>query len=252
MIARASDRGLSEVIGFVIMFSVVIAAVGVVSTFGLGSLSELNRDEQLNSAERSFTILSESFEEIQQGTAPRRNGQISLNTGSITLRDQSDFRVTVDGPGGDDYETNVDVRSLEYAQGNAVLSYENGGTFRSERGNAGLQSPPKFACRDNVALVSFVRLNGSTTRKLGSGVVSVAAVRENSTLLYPRNRTGEYGPTAADTVVIDVTNSPSERAWEQYFESTGRWVAVDSDTFRCEDVETVIVRLTTIRVSFVR
>jgi FlaG/FlaF family flagellin (archaellin) len=55
---RSDERGVSELIGYVLAFSIVVASVGAVYAGGLGAAMEFQQDERETNAERAFVALA--------------------------------------------------------------------------------------------------------------------------------------------------------------------------------------------------
>jgi len=48
------DRGVTELVSYVLIFSLVIATIGTVTVLGMSTLMDRQQAEQLNNVERSF------------------------------------------------------------------------------------------------------------------------------------------------------------------------------------------------------
>ncbi|RLM84024.1 hypothetical protein D3D01_22575, partial [Haloarcula sp. Atlit-7R] len=62
-----NDRAISESLGFVFVFSIIVLSLGLVSTVGFSQIEEVRNDQQLENAERSFRIVAQNIEELQTG-----------------------------------------------------------------------------------------------------------------------------------------------------------------------------------------
>jgi hypothetical protein len=248
------ERAINEAVGFVITFSIVLAAVTIVSSLGVGTLSEVQRAEMQSSVERAFAVIEQQFDDVANGGPARRSASFNLDAGSLLIRDQSNFkiRVTVPGPSTPDIERRFAPRSLQYEQDQTRIGYENGASFRADFSNSTVKGAPSMTCTDRTAILSFVRLNSSHTRKISGGSAIVSAERTNTSIVYPTNRSGTYVAGAATDVDLSVQNSPFKDAWTDHFDAHPAWDSVDDDTFRCEDVDRVFVRKTVLNVSFTR
>ena len=58
------DRAVSDVLGYVLIFSLITSSVGVVYVAGYGSLDSLRNAERFNNAERAFDVLDSNLEEF--------------------------------------------------------------------------------------------------------------------------------------------------------------------------------------------
>jgi len=243
-------RAVSNLVGFLLIFAIIISSVGAISTFGYDALLDLRESEQLNNADRAFEILRANLDEIARGDAPRRTGQIDLNDGSLRVRNDTTIDVTVAGTG--ETET-LAVRTLQYRVDETTIVYQSGMTARRQDGGTVLRKEPRFACTDDVAIVSVVELT-DPDRQITSGTVGVVGQLNRSTVLFPNNRTGEesHSDPDADAVTVSV-DSPYAGGWDAFFEdSDNDWTETGTNTYECTGVDRVVVRLTVVGVSFQR
>lgn len=245
------ERGVSDLVGFVLTFAVIIAAVGIVSTFGVSSLNDIQQGEQLNNAERAFQILAENFNEIERGQAPRRTSEIDLREGSVLVANDSTFTV---GVRNTPFNVTVPLQRIQYSQDNTIIAYENGATLRADRISNGstLRDRPDIVCTEERAIISIVQLDADLDRQLGSGKVQVTGVEQNETVLYPLNRSGRHSATYSDQVNVTLDNRFLS-GWDNYFSrEESNWSRVNRQKWTCDGVSHVYVRQTTINVTFVR
>lgn len=244
---KARDRGVSEVVAFILTFSIITTMVGVLYTAGFASLDQLQTGNQMTNAEGVFLAMSDSFGELQEGQAPKRAGALDLDVGaSLTIRNDSVVDVGVNGPSLS-WERELVLRSLDYELDGRAVTYETGAVFRTDQGeSAMIGDPPEIFCSPDqrVAVVSIVSLRAPGSGSVASGTTTVTGVQQSSTLLYPDDRT----PADIDNVTIDVT-SPNERAWNRHLEQSSGWSDPDGDgTFECDAVDQVFVRHTVVNV----
>lgn len=244
-----TDRGVSDLIGFVLTFSVVILSVGILLTVGIDVLRDLQASTQTDNAESVFLAVADGFGELQEGQAPKRAGSLDLQIGaSLTTANVSVMNVSVNGPG---FESTVPMGSLRYEIENTTVAYESGGVFRTSGGNSALiGQPPELYCSNEsgVAVVSIVTVVAPSDPSVSGGTATITGTTESTTLLFPENRSAP----AIDNVTVEVSSS-FEDAWDRHFEdsSTG-WVDPDGDgVFTCEDVSQAFVRHTVIAVTVV-
>ena len=76
-------RGVSETVGFVLVFSLVLLTVGTVLTVGYAGLQDARDAERVNNAERAFDVLANNIEDITARGAPSRGTEIRLAEASI-------------------------------------------------------------------------------------------------------------------------------------------------------------------------
>ena len=232
-----NDRAISESLGFVFVFSIIVLSLGLVSTVGFSQIEEVRNDQQLENAERSFQIVAQNIEELQTGQSVARGGELDLNRGRIRITPSTDsqLRISVTDTTGsvDDYEDTYELSGLEYQLGETTVGYEGGAVFRRDRGGTAVVGPPTLVCTDERALVSLVTVDGPEGRQLGGGTVSITVERENATVTFPVNRTGGNSTDGRANVSVEVVDSQFSAGWTQYLESREEWHS-DGSRFVCD------------------
>ncbi|WP_247008599.1 DUF7289 family protein [Halorientalis litorea] len=242
-----SDRAVSDLVGFVLAFAVIITSVALVSTFGFGALEDAREAELATNTERSFVLLGQNFKELETGTAERRTSEIELRSGSLRLVDGPNMTFEIHRSSGPNFNTSVEIRRLQYRISGEHIGYESGATFRGAIGSNSsiMQVEPGFTCGDGHAVVSVVRLTGNTERIVSGGVARISGRQHNSSLLYPENRTGATANTAANGTQLNVTiNSTFDGGWGRYFtrdENGWEESSVEDDTYVCDVGESGVV-----------
>lgn len=237
---RSDERGVSELIGYVLAFSIVVASVGAVYAGGLGAVMEFQQDERETNAERAFVALAESLNDLQRGDAPARNGEIRLAEGTLSMQDGPTVSVRVENDSGDTIydDTLGSVGALSYTLGDTRVAYVTGGVVREDDGAGSIAAEAPFACTEEQALVSVVVLSrGNATTRAGQGSVLIEAQRVSRTI--------EYADGSVDSVTVAIDEN--SEAWQREF-TESRWSA-SGDGITC-DTESVVVRVTRVRIDF--
>jgi hypothetical protein len=199
------DRGVSEVVGFVLVFSVITMTIGIVSVVGLGGLHDAQQAEQVNNVERAFDVLDTNVKEIQRHEAPSRSTEIRLGGDRMEFGEVS--TVTIEGA---NEEATIETRPLVYTDGDIEIVYELGGIFRSDDGGSVMLKDPGYVLSDDRSSVLLLVTTkpSDQTGVAGHQTMLVRGSHQHTELLYHRT-------TDEVTVTID---SPRADAWEQYFE----------------------------------
>ncbi|WP_137287126.1 DUF7289 family protein [Halorussus salinisoli] len=214
-------RGVSETIGFVFVFALVTASVGVVYTTGIGGLDDAREDEQLTNAVRAFDVLADNVEDVTSEGAPSRATELKLSGASLGFADPVEIVVQVNDTDSDANLTYArTTRPLVYDAPSGQVVYSVGATFRVDDGNAAMRNEPGLIVDDRQSVVPLVVTYPRTDSGGvgGSSTVLVVAYRQSVGL------GGQFdtGPDAADEARVNVTvNSPRAAAWGRYFESKG-------------------------------
>jgi hypothetical protein len=247
---RGDDRGVSEILGFMLSFSVVVLSVGIVYTSGYAVLTDLQASEQLDSAERAMDALGGTFAELERGEGPARGSEVRLRGASMTVTEGTHLRVTVHrATGAATYDYPVD--RLAYRWRGTDISYDAGAVVRDDPGPGSyLVRRPNFVCQDGVAVVSIVDLttNGSASLSRSGSVLVESRVTARE-LDFPSGGASGSGPPTR--VNVTVVGSPNADAWSQYFEDAEGWNGSENgSSFACTADE-VYVRQTVTNLRFV-
>jgi hypothetical protein len=250
-----TDRGVSDVIAFTIVFGIIITSVGLVSVVGFQSLQEIERNEQGLNAQRAFQAVSDNLAELQGGQTPARTSEVDPRDGTIRIAGGPEVTVTVDSNGTVLNTTSIaDVGSLTYSipYAERTIGIQSSAVFNAQGGNAAIIESPKFVCRDSgtetsaiVSVLQLVPVDGPVG-KSGGDVQIRASYNATSRLAYT-NTTG--GSKNVSVEVVGSSTSQFASAWDRGIarsDGSGGWTDAGSSppTVECQDVDNVIVRVT--------
>jgi len=204
-----SDRAVSEVVSYVLVFALIVSAVGIVSVSGLSTLQDTRDAEQIDNAERAFNVLSDNMADIHQRDAPSRATEITLSEARLETGENVTMNVTVSG--ASDQPGPWETRPIVYTGSeDRRLAYEGGAVFRQEYGGSLRVEEPPFVITDNRVLIPIISLNRPDRQALAGSNVLVRAQKQETTV-----------SSFNDVGTVNVTISDSQHAdlWRDYFES---------------------------------
>lgn len=257
----SADRGVSDLVAFVLTFSIIITGVGIVSVGAYGSLGEYADREQVDGAERGLVAGAAVLDDIHREDDLRRSFTLGLSGGFVYLNEST---VTVNVSGSTMSAHNaLEHRFDPQGAGPVSIAYEAGGIFRSNA--VGARYEPSIGCsaETNTTVVSLVNLTTTDSIAVSEGYSQQTVLNPNAlslpqgtpvgvteqTLSFDARLVG-VNTTTADTsqnVTIDVGDSASPTRWGEYLDETG-WNETSSNEWNCS-AETVVVRVTTIELS---
>jgi|AntRauMinimDraft_4_1070384.scaffolds.fasta_scaffold00059_66 hypothetical protein len=200
-----ATRGLSDVVGFVLVFGLIVSAVAVVSVGGFQVLEDARDSQQATNAEQALDVLDGNVEDLAVRGAPRRSTEILLSDAELTFGDPVTFNVTAGGTNY--YATNV--TPLVYrTDGGAELVYVNGAVLRQHGDDAYLANEPRVSAGDRT-FVPFVVTSAH------SGGASATNARR---VLVRTIVNGREVRTFDDPDVELNITTPRAAAWERYLE----------------------------------
>lgn len=236
------DRGASEVLGYVLVISLVTMTISVVLVLGLGGLESSQEAERVNNMERAFDVLAHNVEEATQRGAPSRATEIRLADGSIEYDEPVIMNVTQDG----DLIANISIATepLVYESGtDTQIIYEAGAVIRAENNHSVMIRGPPFIIESDHVLI-----NGIRTRPLSG---SPTAIDRSGTALIRKDYLGSSVGTAEGGVINVSVTTPRPDAWERYFEDQelGEVVLVEDDevVYQLDDTDLEEATITVVR-----
>ncbi|MFB6301731.1 MAG: hypothetical protein ABEH78_02545 [Haloferacaceae archaeon] len=202
-------RGVSDVIGFVFVFSLIVASVSIVSVVGLGGLQETRSTAHIENTELAFDVLANNIEDIQRRRAPARATEIRLGGGGLTTGNETVVRVTVDG-----VTTNRTIEPIVYEFDDTRIVYESTAVLRSGRGGAVFVREPTFVLPDgstpNRTAIPLVDTDVSDDRIGGRTTVLVRTTPTSRSVINDTDDT---------TVTMKIeTTEKRAAAWDRYLD----------------------------------
>lgn len=203
--ALTDRRGISETIGFVLVFGIVVSTVAVVYVGGFDALTGARDAQQFSNMERAFDVFDSNVEDLAVRGAPSRTTEVLLSDGAIVFGSPVTFNASA---GGENYYSTT-IRPVVYrADDGDELVYVNGAAFRQYGDRAVMFDEPRIAGTERT-LVPFV------ITRAGSSNVSTDNTRR---LLVRTSVTDREVRTFRDADVNLTITSPRAAAWERYLE----------------------------------
>ncbi|WP_049982168.1 hypothetical protein [Halorubrum sp. BV1] len=217
----ADDRGVSNVVGYVLVFSLVTVTIGTVFTVGLAGVEDRQDAARLANVERAFEVLDDNVRDIQRYDDPSRSTEIRMNGGRLAVAEPT--TVWIENGSGGSITGPITTRPIEYTSGDTTIAYEAGALFRSDSGGTAVLSDPPFVAAAGETVLPVVRLfrvPGAATAG-GDGTVQIEASTPNDGGLARLDATD-------DPREIRVA-SPRAPAWGRYFERTAGFEDVSAN-----------------------
>ncbi|MFW5934875.1 MAG: DUF7289 family protein [Halolamina sp.] len=206
-------RGVSETVGFVLVFSLVMLTVGTVLTVGYAGLQDARDAERINNAERAFDVLANNVEDITARGAPSRGTEIRLAEASIGPGEPVTVNVSGFADGTRQFSTGNDsLGTVVYEADGTRIRYVGGAVTRVQSGGSTLLGDPNFLISDDNVIIPLVELTVQERTIAGSRTVLVRSERELHDV--------ETDQSGIDRLAVNLT-TPAAGAWETYFESEG-------------------------------
>ena len=88
-ITKSDDQGVSEAIGFMLIFTIVIAGIGLVTLYGYPLLlqQQVGADEKI--MEKNMIVLQNDIKSLAYKTVPFKETSLKIGGGSLTVYNSS-------------------------------------------------------------------------------------------------------------------------------------------------------------------
>ncbi|RZV08091.1 hypothetical protein BDK88_3053 [Natrinema hispanicum] len=263
---RTNDRGVSEVLGFILVFAIILGSVTLLSMTGFQAMQDYQEGEQLRNAERAMEAFAENANDVMRydGIDTRR-GELSLQEGTVTTSDSGtkiNITMTKDDssqiviPSGSHFseygnvtENTINIGAFTYTVDNDRIAYEGGGVVRGDESGSVFLKRPQLRCDNKTtetAVISLVTISADNQSIQSSGQVGFTISEVDN----PGRTSNVY--TDVDDVSIDVQGSPNERAWNRTL-GHGNWERKDGIKGTCDfesDNGKVVVTLVEVDIEY--
>jgi len=219
----STRRAVSQVVSFVLVFSLVATTVGIVSVIGFDGLSDRRDAERVENAERAFDVLADNVEDVYAEGAPSRATEVKLDDAELHTGQLTSVKVDFPDHRLGPFDTTLRPIVFEPHGRDSRIVYEAGAVLRVDDGNAVmLREPPLQFGRDRSVL-PIIATSGNDAVG-GSTTVLVRTDETGSLALHPVGT--DSAATPASRFVFRMETTPARAvAWESYLEGELSWVS---------------------------
>jgi len=223
------EEAVSEVIGYILIVTVVFIAIGLVFANFVPAAGEAEVTEHTENTERVFSVLQSNVYEIVENGVPSRGSEMRLKDGTLsTERDVSGMNVTINVDGSPDIERFLGTTHVTYETDAGTLSYENGAVFRRTNGNSVMIEEPRWRIEeDGPVILPMVLARGADT----VGGDQAILIEASSTRRVSRYSLDSTNATDSEEVELEI-ESPNADGWNRYFEDLS---AAEVDSFDADN-----------------
>ena len=220
---RLDERGVSESIGFMLIFTIVIAGIGLVTLYGYPLLLQQQLGADVKIMEKNMIVLQNDIKSLAYKTVPFKETSLKIGGGSLTVYNSSyspsSFTLTI-RDSGTTYVNSFKSGELRYESVSAQtdISLQNGAVAMRPRINPGsvMLSEPRWFYDANTKTIVINLINITSNNimaKEGIGTVQMTLGETNYTpptiIISPL--IFEYTPGSGQDYSV---------AWDNYFMKT--------------------------------
>ena len=160
-----SDRAQSDVLGFVFVFAIVVATIGLVFSTGFSGLQDARDFERVNNAQRAFEVLRDNVEDVIARGAPSRATEIKISDASISMGDPVVINVSTASGG---FNTSQEIVPIVYdADTGTEIVYSGGAIIREQRNGEIVTHAPPFVLTAERVTIPIVQTRQQGTAGIG-------------------------------------------------------------------------------------
>lgn len=217
-----TDRAVSELLGYILIFSLVTLSATSVFVLGTTQLENTRDTERLANAEKAFEVLASNVDDHISEGALGRSTEVRIADADLYLDEGEELRVNISHTDpavlaeSDNYTREINPITYESTTGSKVV-YSNGAVFRDEADHSYMVHEPTMMLDDDRAVIPVIRTTGDdSVSGTGSDVVQVRTEETNTRYLDQAD-----AETEPYTVEISIETTPQRaEMWEGYFRST--------------------------------
>jgi hypothetical protein len=240
---NGNDRAISESIGFIIIFSIIIAGIGMVTLYGYPMLLQQQSSSNEQIMEKNMIVLQNDLKSLAYKTVPYSETSLSVGGGALTVYNMTyskgDANFSIQD--GSNQIANADgTKPLVFYPGDlryystsaqTGLSLENGAVVKNmiaETGSTMLAEPRWFY--DGQTNTAVIYLIGFTTTSDIMAQTGVGTVKMDLGLT---NYTS-YNIPVNDRIYVTYTPNTAadySAAWDNYFTGTLNMIPYSTGTY---------------------
>lgn len=215
------SRGVSDVIGYIQLFAMILLVATTATTVGFGQISSQQQIEQISTVENGFELLDRDVEAMQRYGDAKKQTPLNIQTGSVGY-DEPKTNITIGERSGGSFtsaNTSVSTTPIIYRKDTREIVYEAGLVFNNDE-NGGVLSRREMStvigANRGVLPVVVVNPTDSTTAVSPGGEVII-----DSTMVSDAQSTDERTITTdGDTVWVEIKSERAE-GWVTQLEKEG-------------------------------
>lgn len=216
------DSAVSETIGYILIFMIVLTCIAFILLVGNGLLDTTKAQNNFKSMEQGLAVVSSDMKQVALEGTPVKTTRIHMEGGSISAKEDTNaITITVDGA---PIYNNINTGNIMFRsdKDNSIVSLENGGLWEKQGVNAGnivVLKPRIYTTVDPVTnvrtlVLNIIRLDTASPSSVGGSATMDIMLEDKGTNVfsYP------YA-TVKDVVITFYTDYPD--AWSRFFEENG-------------------------------
>jgi len=211
-----SDSAVSEVLGYTLVFGIVILSIGLIYTAGIPALQSTKDATQFKSVEQGFMIMNTDLLKVALDQSPVRTTKLGTAEGGMLAADPAACALSLkifEG-GNEQFNDTMPMGRIEFASEVGSITCENGAVI-TKYGSGSFMSvePRMFKSDQDHIMFSLIKVNDSS-RSASGGIsqITISNPRFNESLF----NTPEVYENGGVKIMVDSEYADS---WERFLSS---------------------------------
>ena len=189
------SRAVSETLGFVFVFALIMSMVGLVYASGIAGLQDARDAERVANAERAFDVMAHNFEDITLRGAPSRATEIKLADAQLAIGSETTINTSgeLNTDPNQNFSFTTRVRPIRYDAGsNSAIVYENGAVIREDGTASVTKRAAPIRLTSGESIVPLVATRSQESQAIGGSTTVLVRADHSSTEVVFTNDTGTW------------------------------------------------------------
>ena len=256
---RQRESGVSEAIGYIIIFGLVMTGIGLITLYGYPVLMQQESSANIRNMEQTMIVLQNDMKSLTYKLVPYKETTLRVSGGTLTLFDSDnsviDQTFIIREEGGPDLAEVLVPGELRFEaqKEHAVVTLENGAVMKREIGSTGsfmLAQPRWYIDTSSTGVktlvINYMRLVPSS----GSQILSQTGVGTVRMRHYQTRYFGPYDyPAGANIQVVYSPNTDPaydySQAWRNFLTDDNGldMTEAPANTYTMTGVNSVVVKM---------
>jgi hypothetical protein len=221
-----TNKGVSETVGFIIIFGIVMAGIGLVSLYGYPTLLNQQREANIKNMEKTMIVLQTDLNSLAFKNVPYQETSVQVAGGTLSIQKDPPpfayFKFEFPPVGSSSQYTTGKLRFVS-DDGGVTICLENGAVvkrYNSISGSVMISKPRWFYDPTTKTMViPIITLNATQDfSQTGIGTIAMRLTDSQESTPYPVHPNEN---SMKISYFNDFNKDDYYRAWEQYLTDTG-------------------------------
>lgn len=214
------DRGVSDTLGYALVFAIITITIGLVYGSGMVSLTEVQRHEQINNVELGFEVFDDNMMELTDRNAQGRTTELNLAGGSISVGEPILIYVKTNSTEpvvcNETRPAKLSVKPIIYQNSGQSVVYSMSAVFRGDGTGSTMVNRPDWVIGSDQSILPIVTTTTSGSTSVGGDLSILIAANQRG-----KDLRCEFEEPASPLQVNVTIESNRAPAWKTYFEDQG-------------------------------